>query len=104
MSLPPPLKGSKSRHMACQLCRERKVRCDVSCKAHQPLAAELLLTSQGIHPTCTRCRRLSSQCVYLPDRRLSSRDNELRLTEAIHNLKDRLCTWQAILTADATLC
>ena len=76
--------------MACNLCRERKVRCDV---CHLSYMVESNSDhGQSAQPICSRCRRLGDQCVYNIDRRLSNRDNERRLNEAISTLKERLCT------------
>lgn len=73
-------KDKPSRHMACNLCRERKVRCD------------------GAQPTCGRCSRLGNECVYNVDRRLSNRDNERRLNETIRTLKEGLSNAEAKLS------
>lgn len=83
-------KDKPSRHMACNLCRERKVRCDV---CHLSYVDESNSDhGQGAQPTCGRCRRLGNECVYNVDRRLSNRDNERRLNETIRTLKEDLCT------------
>ncbi|KAI1101541.1 hypothetical protein F4804DRAFT_343906 [Jackrogersella minutella] len=57
-----------SRHTACKICRDRKVRCD------------------GNQPTCDRCTRSGDECVYAPPA-LPSRGE---LAQTIETLQERL--------------
>ncbi|KAK9414812.1 putative Hemerythrin-like domain-containing protein [Seiridium unicorne] len=57
-----------TRHTACKLCRDRKVRCD------------------GEQPACEKCRRTGEQCVYLAP----SRSNKVDLQTTVETLQQRL--------------
>ncbi|KAI8627419.1 hypothetical protein F5Y19DRAFT_178664 [Xylariaceae sp. FL1651] len=57
-----------SRHIACKLCRDRKVRCD------------------GGQPTCEKCRRSGETCVYVPTHKPTKAD----LAQTIESLQERL--------------
>ncbi|KAJ5958020.1 uncharacterized protein N7479_005170 [Penicillium vulpinum] len=56
------------RHKACNLCRERKVRCD------------------GDQPACEKCRGSGDTCVYSPVSKLT----KAHLAETIESLRDRI--------------
>lgn len=58
----------KMRHKACNLCRERKVRCD------------------GEQPACEKCRRSGDTCVYSPVNKLT----KAHLAQTIESLRDRI--------------
>ncbi|KAI1387736.1 uncharacterized protein F4822DRAFT_291240 [Hypoxylon trugodes] len=57
-----------SRHIACKLCRERKVRCP------------------GEQPTCEKCRRMGEQCIYLP----MQRGSKASLNQTVEAMQKRL--------------
>lgn len=57
-----------SRHLACKVCRDRKVRCD------------------GGRPSCEKCLQSGENCVYVSPARLSKVD----LIENIASLQERL--------------
>ncbi|KAI1822706.1 hypothetical protein F4861DRAFT_378237 [Xylaria intraflava] len=57
-----------SRHIACKLCRDRKVRCD------------------GGQPSCEKCRRSGETCVYVPTHKPTKAD----LAQTIESLQERL--------------
>ncbi|KAI1408415.1 hypothetical protein F5Y13DRAFT_172371 [Hypoxylon sp. FL1857] len=64
-----------SRHMACKLCRDRKVRCD------------------GGQPSCDKCRRSGDKCVYAP----TSIPTRADMAQIIENLQGRLARAEAQL-------
>ncbi|KAI0105149.1 hypothetical protein F4776DRAFT_647445 [Hypoxylon sp. NC0597] len=64
-----------SRHMACKLCRDRKVRCD------------------GGQPSCDKCRRSGDKCVYAP----TSIPTRADMAQIIENLQSRLARAEAQL-------
>ncbi|KAK8037108.1 hypothetical protein PG991_001422 [Apiospora marii] len=64
----PATKGG-SRHIACKLCRDRKVRCG------------------GEQPACDKCRRSGDRCVYLPT---SKSPTKAGLAHTVQLLKQRL--------------
>ncbi|KAB5572547.1 hypothetical protein GE09DRAFT_1217106 [Coniochaeta sp. 2T2.1] len=66
-----------SRHIACKLCRERKVRCP------------------GQQPVCDRCRRAGEECVYLPAQRQSKGGSHL--AETVEALQKRLDEAEALI-------
>ncbi|GAW10993.1 hypothetical protein ANO14919_003320 [Xylariales sp. No.14919] len=57
-----------SRHIACKLCRDRKVRCD------------------GGQPSCEKCRRSGETCIYVPTHKPTKAD----LAQTIESLQERL--------------
>ncbi|KAK4247472.1 hypothetical protein C7999DRAFT_41240 [Corynascus novoguineensis] len=57
-----------SRHIACKLCRDSKVR------------------RPGEQPACAKCRRVGEQCVYVP----AQRSTKANLNETIEALQKRL--------------
>ncbi|KAI0390303.1 hypothetical protein F5Y17DRAFT_70861 [Xylariaceae sp. FL0594] len=57
-----------SRHIACKLCRDRKVRCD------------------GGQPSCEKCLRAGEKCVYVPTHKPTKAD----LAQTIESLQERL--------------
>ncbi|KAI3336498.1 hypothetical protein HD806DRAFT_7992 [Xylariaceae sp. AK1471] len=57
-----------SRHIACKLCRDRKVRCD------------------GGQPTCEKCQRSGETCIYVPTHKPTKAD----LAQTIESLQERL--------------
>jgi hypothetical protein len=57
-----------SRHIACVLCRDRKVRCN------------------GEQPACEKCRQAGEKCVYLP----TCRPNKADLAQKLDTLQQRL--------------
>ncbi|KAI0142939.1 hypothetical protein GGR57DRAFT_371612 [Xylariaceae sp. FL1272] len=57
-----------SRHIACKLCRDRKVRCD------------------GGQPACEKCTRSGENCVYVPTHKPTKAD----LAQTIEALQERL--------------
>ncbi|OTA96529.1 hypothetical protein M434DRAFT_27667 [Hypoxylon sp. CO27-5] len=57
-----------SRHMACKVCRDRKVRCD------------------GNQPACDKCIRSGDECVYAPP----SLPSRQELAQTIESLQERL--------------
>ncbi|KAL8911263.1 MAG: hypothetical protein Q9171_003561 [Xanthocarpia ochracea] len=59
---------SPSRHKACNLCRDRKVRCD------------------GNQPVCDKCRRQGETCVYSP----TYKPTKAELAQTVENLRDRI--------------
>ena len=59
---------SPSRHKACNLCRDRKVRCD------------------GTQPVCDKCRRQGESCVYSP----TYKPTKAELAQTVENLRDRI--------------
>ncbi|KAI1182240.1 hypothetical protein F5B17DRAFT_435844 [Nemania serpens] len=59
-----------SRHIACKLCRDRKVRCD------------------GGQPSCEKCRRSGETCIYVPTHKPTKAD----LAQTIESLQERLGT------------
>ena len=65
--------AGKSRHTACSVCRERKIRCD------------------GAQPSCSRCIRLGHQCSYMVARRNNSGDKH-QFSHALETLDARLGT------------
>ncbi|KAI1140570.1 hypothetical protein F5Y05DRAFT_378903 [Hypoxylon sp. FL0543] len=65
-----------SRHMACKLCRDRKVRCD------------------GGQPSCDKCRRSGDKCVYAP----TSIPTRADMAQIIENLQGRLARAEAQLS------
>ncbi|KAI1422033.1 hypothetical protein F5Y12DRAFT_656544 [Xylaria sp. FL1777] len=70
-----------SRHIACKLCRDRKVRCD------------------GGQPSCEKCRRSGETCVYVPTHKPTKAD----LAQTIESLQERLDKAEAyILTQSNT--
>lgn len=60
--------SSVSRHKACKLCRDRKVRCD------------------GEQPTCEKCRRIGETCEYNP----TYKPTKAGLVQTIESLRERL--------------
>ncbi|KAI4211987.1 MAG: hypothetical protein LQ351_005327 [Letrouitia transgressa] len=68
----------RSRHTACSVCRERKIRCD------------------GIQPNCSRCVRLGHQCSYMVARRNDS-GNKHQFSQALETLDARLAQAEARL-------
>ncbi|KAI1312021.1 hypothetical protein F5Y03DRAFT_262238 [Xylaria venustula] len=70
-----------SRHIACKLCRDRKVRCD------------------GGQPSCEKCRRSGETCIYVPTHKPTKAD----LAQTIESLQERLDKAEAyILTHSNT--
>ncbi|KAI0480186.1 hypothetical protein GGR56DRAFT_258332 [Xylariaceae sp. FL0804] len=63
-----PTMSNLSRHIACKLCRDRKVRCD------------------GGQPSCEKCRRSGETCVYVPTHKPTKAD----LAQTIESLQERL--------------
>ncbi|KAI1810719.1 hypothetical protein GGS20DRAFT_157477 [Poronia punctata] len=57
-----------ARHIACKLCRDRKVRCD------------------GGQPACEKCLRAGETCVYVPTHKPTKAD----LAQTIESLQERL--------------
>ncbi|KAI0109771.1 hypothetical protein F4814DRAFT_461028 [Daldinia grandis] len=68
--------GTQSGRQACEICRERKVRCDRA------------------EPRCGRCTRLSLRCGY-DNKRRSTRDD---LPAQLSQLEDRLAKAEALLS------
>ncbi|KAI0842700.1 hypothetical protein F5Y06DRAFT_133277 [Hypoxylon sp. FL0890] len=68
-----------SRHMACKLCRDRKVRCD------------------GGQPSCGKCRRSGDKCVYAP----TSIPTRADMAHIIENLQGRLARAEAQLSVQS---
>ncbi|KAF4303930.1 transcriptional regulatory protein [Botryosphaeria dothidea] len=66
-----------SRHVACKLCRDRKVRCD------------------GGQPRCQRCTRSGDECVYTPP---SKQQKNGDLQQTVELLKERLSQAEAALS------
>ncbi|KAI1412757.1 hypothetical protein F5Y13DRAFT_162624 [Hypoxylon sp. FL1857] len=62
-----------SRHMACKVCRDRKVRCD------------------GNQPACDKCIRSGDECVYAPP----SLPSRQELAQTIESLQERLVKAEA---------
>ncbi|KAI1325209.1 hypothetical protein F5Y16DRAFT_276643 [Xylariaceae sp. FL0255] len=60
--------NNASRHIACKLCRDRKVRCD------------------GATPSCEKCRRSGEACIYVPTHKPTKAD----LAQTIESLQERL--------------
>ncbi|KAI1261885.1 hypothetical protein F5Y18DRAFT_189016 [Xylariaceae sp. FL1019] len=60
--------SSLSRHIACKLCRDRKVRCD------------------GGQPSCEKCTRSGENCIYVPTHKPTKAD----LAQTIEALQERL--------------
>ncbi|KAI1500398.1 hypothetical protein F5X99DRAFT_238582 [Biscogniauxia marginata] len=65
-----------SRHIACKLCRDRKVRCD------------------GGQPSCEKCRRSNETCVYVPTHKPTKAD----LAQTIESLQERLDKAEAYIS------
>ncbi|KAL9124057.1 MAG: hypothetical protein Q9217_006578, partial [Psora testacea] len=72
--------NNMSRHRACKLCRDRKVRCD------------------GNQPVCDKCRRLGENCVYSPTYKPTKAD----LAQTIESLRDRIDTAESIFVRQNT--
>ncbi|KAI1337965.1 hypothetical protein F5Y15DRAFT_425397 [Xylariaceae sp. FL0016] len=72
--------NSLSRHIACKLCRERKVRCD------------------GCQPACEKCRRSGETCVYVPTHKPTKAD----LAQTIESLQERLDKAEAYISKHNT--
>ncbi|OTB00784.1 hypothetical protein M426DRAFT_324024 [Hypoxylon sp. CI-4A] len=71
-----------SRHMACKVCRDRKVRCD------------------GNQPSCDKCTRSGDDCVYAPPS-LPSRGE---LAQTIESLQERLVKAEAQILEQQNSC
>ncbi|KAF9884964.1 hypothetical protein FE257_000874 [Aspergillus nanangensis] len=87
MSKTPPAHTVESRpesRLACDVCRERKVRCD-----------------RG-HPKCGRCTRLGNRCTYY-GRKNYRRTIELDLPRHLAELQDRLSKAEALLAQPRTV-
>lgn len=72
-----------SRHKACKLCRDRKVRCD------------------GEQPACEKCRRLGETCIYTA----TSKPTKADLAQTIESLRDRIgkcCQSPLVIKANAS--
>ncbi|KAI0202893.1 hypothetical protein F4808DRAFT_61362 [Astrocystis sublimbata] len=65
-----------SRHIACKLCRDRKVRCD------------------GGQPSCEKCRRSGEACIYVPTHKPTKAD----LAQTIESLQERLDKAEAYIS------
>ncbi|KAI0157179.1 hypothetical protein GGR52DRAFT_193118 [Hypoxylon sp. FL1284] len=65
-----------SRHMACKICRDRKVRCDGE-------------------PNCENCRRMGEMCVYVP----SNKPTRADLAQTVEMLQDRLDRAEAYIAS-----
>ncbi|KAI0402675.1 hypothetical protein F4802DRAFT_574611 [Xylaria palmicola] len=68
--------NSLSRHIACKLCRDRKVRCD------------------GGQPACEKCRRSGENCIYVPTHKPTKAD----LAQTIESLQERLDKAEAYIS------
>ncbi|KAL1639416.1 hypothetical protein SLS58_007997 [Diplodia intermedia] len=74
--------SSASRHIACKLCRDRKVRCD------------------GGQPRCQRCLRSGDECVYTLPAKQQRRHGDLQQT--VELLEERLSQAEAALSSAST--
>lgn len=74
--------SGSSRHIACKLCRDRKVRCD------------------GGQPRCQRCTRSGDKCVYnLPSKQ---QQKNVDLQQTVELLEERLSQAEAALSLHQT--
>ncbi|CAN8104630.1 unnamed protein product [Discula destructiva] len=76
----PTMNGASSRHMACKLCRDRKVRCG------------------GEQPVCEKCRLAGEPCVYLPTHK-STKADLVQMVEALQKRLDETETYLSQLKA-----
>ncbi|KAF3011505.1 hypothetical protein E8E14_008236 [Neopestalotiopsis sp. 37M] len=68
--------GGQPRHIACKLCRDRKVKCG------------------GEQPQCRKCLQAGEQCVYMPVQRPTKAD----LAQTVESLQKRLEEAEAYIT------
>lgn len=67
---------SGQRHVACRLCRERKVKCS------------------GESEACDQCRRTGERCVYMP----TYRPSKVELADTVELMQKRLGTFPSQLS------